>query len=194
MRPLSSPHLGDWNRVCKPSWTGWGPSANTIDSCWRDPGRCLEIFFAPLCGFIRAFARIIDQHHFSPLLGFSVWLFSNWSIVAFLGSVGKESTCNAGALGLIPGLGRKFPGGGNSYPLQYSGLENSMDCIVHGVTKSQTRLSDFHFQPVSTLFCLLRKRQIRNSGKTHFIVSNNVSSLWDSLIQYFFDPEFPLAE
>ena len=65
MRPLSSPHLGDWNRVCKPSWTGWGPSANTIDSCWRDPGRCLEIFFAPLCGFIRAFARIIDQHHFS---------------------------------------------------------------------------------------------------------------------------------
>ena len=42
------------------------------------------------------------------------------------------------------GLGRS-PGEGNSYPLQYSGLENSMDCIVHGVTKSQTRLSDFHF-------------------------------------------------
>ena len=43
-----------------------------------------------------------------------------------------------------PGLGR-FPGEGKGYPLQYSGLENSMDCIVHGVAKSQTRLSNFHF-------------------------------------------------
>ena len=45
---------------------------------------------------------------------------------------------------MIPGKGRS-PGGGKGYPLQYSGLENSMDCIVHGVTKSQTELSDFHF-------------------------------------------------
>ena len=52
-------------------------------------------------------------------------------------SVGKESTCNAGDPGLIPGLGR-FPGEGKGYPLQYSGLENFMDCIVRGVTKSQT--------------------------------------------------------
>ena len=59
-------------------------------------------------------------------------------------SAGKESTCNAGDLGSIPGLGRS-PGEGKGYPLQYSGLENSMDCIVHGVTKSRTRLSDFHF-------------------------------------------------
>ena len=36
------------------------------------------------------------------------------------------------------------PGGGNGYPLQYSGLENSMDCVVHGVAKSQTQLSNFH--------------------------------------------------
>ena len=49
----------------------------------------------------------------------------------------KESTCNAGDLGFIPGLG-KSPGKGKGYPLQYSGLENSMDCIVHGVAKSQT--------------------------------------------------------
>ena len=61
-----------------------------------------------------------------------------------IGSAGKESTCNAGDLGLIPGLGRS-PGEGNSYPLQYSGLENSMECIVHRVTKSRTRLSNFHF-------------------------------------------------
>ena len=60
------------------------------------------------------------------------------------GSASKESTCNAGDLGSIPGLGRS-PGKGKGYPLQYSGLENSMDCIVHGVSKSQTRLSDFHF-------------------------------------------------
>ena len=53
------------------------------------------------------------------------------------GSAGKESACNAGDLGSIPGLGRSF-GEGKGYPLQYSGLENSIDCVVHGVTKSQT--------------------------------------------------------
>ena len=60
------------------------------------------------------------------------------------GSAGKESACNAGDLALIPGLGR-FPGEGKSYPVQYSGLENSMDSIAHGITKSRTRLSYFHF-------------------------------------------------
>ena len=60
------------------------------------------------------------------------------------GSSGKESTCKAGDLGLVPGLGRSL-GERSHYPLQYSGLENSMDCIVHGVTKSWTQLSDFHF-------------------------------------------------
>ena len=74
---------------------------------------------------------------------------SNW-IVAYAkggfpcGSAGKESACNAGNLGLIPGLGRS-PGEGKGYPLQYSGLENSMDWIVHAVPKSRIRLSDFHF-------------------------------------------------
>ena len=58
------------------------------------------------------------------------------------GSAGKESACSAGDLGLIPGVGR-FPGEGYGNPFQYSGLENSMDCIVHGVAKSRTRLSDF---------------------------------------------------
>ena len=59
-------------------------------------------------------------------------------------SAGKESACNVGDLGSIPGLGRS-PGEGNGYPLQYSGLENSMGCIVHGIAKSQARLSNFHF-------------------------------------------------
>ena len=53
------------------------------------------------------------------------------------GSAGKESTCNARELGLIPGLGRS-PGEGIGYPLQYSGLENSMDSMVHGVAKGRT--------------------------------------------------------
>ena len=61
-----------------------------------------------------------------------------------VGSDGKESACNVGDLGLISRLGR-FPGKGKGYLLQYSGLENSTDCIVHGVAKSQTRLSDLHF-------------------------------------------------
>ena len=60
------------------------------------------------------------------------------------GSAVKESTCNAGDLDSIPGLGRS-PGEGKGYPFQSSGLENSMDCIIHGVTKSQTQLSNFHF-------------------------------------------------
>ena len=60
------------------------------------------------------------------------------------GSAGKESACNMGDLGLTPRLGR-FPGEGKDYPLQYSGLENSSGCIVHGVAESRTQLSDFHF-------------------------------------------------
>ena len=64
------------------------------------------------------------------------------------GSDGKESTCNAGDLGLIPGLGRS-PGEGKGYPLQYSCLENSVDrgawqATVQWITKSRTWLSDFH--------------------------------------------------
>ena len=65
------------------------------------------------------------------------------------GSAGKESACNVGALGSIPGLGRS-PGEGNGCPLQYPGLENSMDCAVCGVAKSRTRLSNFHF-PIQLL-------------------------------------------
>ena len=65
------------------------------------------------------------------------------------GSAGKEFTCKAGDLDSIPGLGRS-PREGKGYALQYSGLENSMDCVVHGVAKSRTRLTDFHFHYSST--------------------------------------------
>ena len=59
------------------------------------------------------------------------------------GSEGKEYACSAGNLGLIPGLGRS-PGEGQGCPLQDSGLEKSMNCIVHGAAKRQTWLSDLH--------------------------------------------------
>ena len=66
-----------------------------------------------------------------------------------VGSDDKESTCNAGDVGLIPGLGRS-PGEGNGYPLQYSYLENPMDrgiwqATVCGVTKSWKGVSNYHF-------------------------------------------------
>ena len=72
------------------------------------------------------------------------------------GSAGKESACSVGDLGSISGLGRS-PGEGNGFPLQYSGLENCMDCVVHGVAKS--RMSDFHSLPLTKrplwFFCLI---------------------------------------
>ena len=68
-------------------------------------------------------------------------------------SAGQESTCNAGDPSSVPESGRS-PGEGKGYPLQYAGLENSMDCIVHGVTKSQTRLSIFHFPRTSECDCI----------------------------------------
>ena len=58
-------------------------------------------------------------------------------------SAGEKSTCNAGHPGSIPGSGRSS-GEQIGCPLQYPGLENSMDCIVNGVTKSWTQLSNFH--------------------------------------------------
>ena len=65
-----------------------------------------------------------------------------WASLGFPG--GKESTCNAGDLGLIPGLGRS-PGERNGYPLQHSGLENSMDCIVHGSPRGGHDWATFTF-------------------------------------------------
>ena len=72
------------------------------------------------------------------------------------GSDSKESSCNAGDLSLIPGLGRSL-GEGNNYPLQYSGLENPMDYTVHGVPQSRTQLSDFHFHFPCMLFSQHKK-------------------------------------
>ena len=87
----------------------------------------------------------------------AVLLFFDYSSLVSVGfsgsSVGKESTCNVGDLGLIPGLGTSL-GEGKGYPLQDSDLENSIDWIVHGVAKSWTRLSDFHFTSLLFLYLL----------------------------------------
>ena len=80
---------------------------------------------------------------FNPWVGKILW--RKDSRVGFPdSSVGQEFACSAGDPNWIPGSGRS-PGEGKGYTLQYSGLENSMDCIVHGVTKSHTQLSNFHF-------------------------------------------------
>ena len=78
-----------------------------------------------------------------PLL--MIVLLCNSVIVCFPdSSVGKQSICKAGDPRSIPQLGRST-GEGKGYPLQYSGLENFMDCIVHQVTRNPTQLSNFHF-------------------------------------------------
>ena len=83
---------------------------------------------------------------------------NNRVTINLCGSAGKESAYNVGDLGSIPGLGRS-PREGKCYPLQYSGLENSMDCIVYRVAKSWTRLSNFH-------------------SFTHYYKPNIILSIW----------------
>ena len=87
---------------------------------------------------------LVNIHLVNNFLTGSVGKGSVWILGFPCGSAGKESICNAGNLGSIPGLGRSCEER-KDYPLQYSGLENSMDCVVHGFTKSQTPLSNFHF-------------------------------------------------
>ena len=88
------------------------------------------------------------QSRFDFWVGKIHWRRDRLPTPLFLGfpcsSAGKEFTCKGGDLGLIPRLGRS-PREGKGYPLQYSGLKNSMDCIIHGVTKSRIRLRNFHF-------------------------------------------------
>ena len=94
------------------------------------------------------------------------------------GSAGKESACNVEDLGSIPGLGRS-PGEGNGYPLQYSSLENSMGCIVYGVAKNQTQLSEFHFTFLSYLLNFLLGDSFNNT-----VVSSIPESLFWKVLSW----------
>ena len=84
-----------------------------------------------------------------------------------------------GDLGSIPGLGRS-PGDGKGYPCQYSGLENSMGCIVHVVAKSQTRLSNFHFHMAAKI----RKLYLKMNEISHWIPSiMPITAVWRDGLQ-----------
>ena len=93
-------------------------------------------------------------------------------------SVGKESACNAEDPCLIPGSGRST-GEGIGYPLQYSGLENSIDCIVHWVTKSPIRLSNFH----NRFLKALRSQQIiRQNTQVQVIMFSSPGHFWTPIL------------
>ena len=119
---------------------------------WSKFGEILSDFRRWKCRTIlKSWSKTPSQLDLPPLCSHNslYWFLSLALISASWGfpcdSAGKECTCNVTDLGSIPGLGRS-PGEGKGYPLQYSGLENSMDYTVHGVTKSRTQLSHFHFQ------------------------------------------------
>ena len=75
---------------------------------------------------------------------------------------------------------RKILGEGKGYPLQYSGLENSMDCVVHGVTKSRTRLSDFHFTYIHTHNKVLFSH--RKEG--NLVICDNIVGSWEHYVNW----------
>ena len=84
-------------------------------------------------------------------------------------------------MGFVPGLGRS-PGEGKGYPLQYFGLENSMDCIVRGVAKSRTQLSNFHFTSLSfSIGGLLTPQQTDTSPRTQPCPPASQKQHWDTL-------------
>ena len=119
-----------------------------VPLCWDELRGALGPIRASLVAQLVRIHLQRRRPRFDPWVGKIPWRRKRQPTPVFLGfpcgSDGKESACNVGDLGTSPGLGRS-PGEGNGYPLQYSGLENSMDYTVCGVTSSWTRLSDFHF-------------------------------------------------
>ena len=130
--------------------------SRNLESCSKT---AINAYYMPgtvLCALYILTHLILTKKHF----GLPLWL------------SGKESACNAGDLGLIPGLGRS-PGEGKGYPLQYSGLENSTDCIVCGVAKSQTQLSDSlhvkkHLKVCNHTIFILEKTEVQTFSKFHY--------------------------
>ena len=119
----------------------------------------LSVLNSTRLGIEKWLMGINDVRSFFFFLTYSRRAQLSWIMVCLYGWAGKESACSVGDLGSIPGLGRS-PGGGKGYPLQYFGLENSMDCVVHEVAKSQTQLSKFLFH-----FC---HRKPNSKRETYF--------------------------
>ena len=106
-----------------------------------------------ICKMCYAFIKvIISRKQDNPIISIHTQFRSLFVRGFPRGSLGKESAWNLGDLGLIPGLGRS-PGEGKGYPCQHSGLENSVDHIVHEAIKSQTQLIDVHFH-ISLVYIL----------------------------------------
>ena len=129
-------------------------ACEVVPLCWDELRGALGPIRASLVAQLVRIHLQRRRPQFDPWVGKIPWRRKRQPTPVFLGfpcgSDGKESACNAGDLGTSPGLGRS-PGEGNGYPLQYSGLENSMDYTVCGVTRSQTRLSEcftFTFSPI----------------------------------------------
>ena len=106
------------------------------------------------------------------------------------GSAGKESIYNVGDLGSIAGLGRS-PAEGKGYPLQYSGLKKSMNCIVHGVAKSQTLIiremqikitMRYHFKLIrmASIKNPTNNKYCRRCGKKETLVTVGKKAIWCS--------------
>ena len=143
---------------------GWSPShsQDLPEKHPFRPGFCkpsswTKSALSPVC-FLNLAAGVWDlsslTRDWTPSSCIGGWILNHWTTRGVLHHLvldikftlidDTESTCNAGDLSSIPGLGR-FPGEGKGYPLQYSSLENSMDCIILGVARSRTQLSDFHY-------------------------------------------------
>ena len=164
---------GNWNpiylarltRALCPSLSGvplspikvWSPSSRSHKSyVEKEKGKRIRFkMYSPLIAQLVKNPPAIRRPQFNSWVSKICWRRDRLPTPVFLGfpcgSAGKEYTSNAGDLGSIPGLGRS-PGEGKGYPLQYSGLENPMDCIVHGVAKSHTGMSDFHFPLILIFF------------------------------------------
>ena len=129
---------------------------------------CIVLYWASLIAQLVKNPPATQETQLDSWVGKIHWRRDRLPTPVFLGfhcgSTGKESACSVGDLSLISGLGRA-PGEGKGYPLQYSVLESSMDCIIHEVAKSWTQLSDFHF-----LYCIIyRKVNYIHSFHIYFI-------------------------
>ena len=111
-----------------------------------------------------------------------IWLFLGFPG----GSDGKESACHVGDLGSVPGL-RRSPGGEHGNPLQYSGQENSMDYLFHGVAKSWTWLSGLIFIRFYVIICwwTFRLFSIFYLLWMMLLLSSCTHNLFESLANFF---------